>query len=156
VRGEGARLDMRTSGKRIGHKACAQGHQGSGVDTVGRSEGTARRASRVGAAVGVLSHRSDKVQSGEAQTGRERGRVREGRERGRGRCARTGEGTARRASRVGAAVGVLSHRSDKVQSGEAQTGRERGRGRRAQTRTDRPQHRGWQRQGQRRGAGDEP
>jgi hypothetical protein len=60
--------------------ACARGHQGSGVDTVGRSEGTAaRRASRVGAAVGVLSHRSGEVQSGEAQTGRERGRVREGR-----------------------------------------------------------------------------
>lgn len=53
-----------------GHLACAQGHQGSGVDTVGRSEGTTRGTSRVGAAVGVLSHRSGKVQSGEAQTGR--------------------------------------------------------------------------------------
>jgi hypothetical protein len=67
--------------ERIEHKACAQGHQGSGVDTVGRSEGTARSASRVGAAIGVLSHGSGKVQSGEAQMGRERGR---------GRCARTG------------------------------------------------------------------
>jgi hypothetical protein len=52
------------------HLACAQGHQGSGVDTMGRSEGTTRRTSRVGAAVGVLSHRSGKVQGGEAETGR--------------------------------------------------------------------------------------
>ena len=33
-----------------GHLACAQGHQGSGVDTVGRSEGATARTSRVGAA----------------------------------------------------------------------------------------------------------
>ena len=50
-----------------GHLACAQGHQGSGVDAMGGSEGTARGTSCVGAAVGVLSHRSGKVQSGETQ-----------------------------------------------------------------------------------------
>jgi hypothetical protein len=52
-----------------GHLACAQGHQGSGVDTMEGCEGMTGGASRVGAAVGVLSHRSGKVQSGEAQTG---------------------------------------------------------------------------------------
>ena len=53
-----------------GHLACAQGHQGSWVNTVGRSVGTTGRAGRVRAAVGVLGHGSGKVQRGEAQTGR--------------------------------------------------------------------------------------
>jgi hypothetical protein len=53
-----------------GHLACAQGHQRSGVNTVGRSVGTTGRAGRVRAAVGVLGHGSGKVRSGDAQTGR--------------------------------------------------------------------------------------
>jgi hypothetical protein len=53
-----------------GHLACAQGHQGSGVNTIRGSVGTTGGAGRVGAAVGVLGHRSGKVQSGETQTGR--------------------------------------------------------------------------------------
>ena len=48
-----------------GHLTCTQGHQGSGVDTMGRGEGTTRRTSHVrGSAVGLLSHRSGKVQVG--------------------------------------------------------------------------------------------
>jgi hypothetical protein len=100
VREEGARLDMRTSGKRIEHKACAQGHQGSGVDTVGRSEGTARRASRVGAAVGVLSHRSDKVGK-PRRGGREEEPGRGGeRERKRAACAARDGGVCRHRRQV--------------------------------------------------------
>jgi len=54
-----------------GHLACAQGHQGSWVNTVrGRGVGTTRRASSVRAAVGVLGHGSSKVKTREAQTGR--------------------------------------------------------------------------------------
>jgi len=47
----------------------AQGHQGSRVNTVGRSVGTTGGTGRVRAAVGVLSHRSGKVQTWEAETG---------------------------------------------------------------------------------------
>ena len=49
------------------HLACAQGHQGSGVNTVGRSVETTERAGRVRAAVGVLGHESGKVQGGESR-----------------------------------------------------------------------------------------
>ncbi|KAI0278137.1 hypothetical protein BGY98DRAFT_558186 [Russula aff. rugulosa BPL654] len=49
-----------------GHLACAQGHQGSWVDTIGRSEATTRRTSRVGAAevypaVGVARFKLSRV-----------------------------------------------------------------------------------------------
>jgi hypothetical protein len=47
-----------------GHLACAQGHQRSGVNTVGRSVGMTGRAGRVRAAVGVLGHGSGKFKVG--------------------------------------------------------------------------------------------
>ena len=43
---------------------AVKGHQGSEVNTVGRSVGMTRRFGRVQAAVGVLGYGSDKVQSG--------------------------------------------------------------------------------------------
>jgi hypothetical protein len=46
----------------------AQGHQGSRVNTVGRSVGTTGGAGRVRAAIGILSHGSGKVQTWESET----------------------------------------------------------------------------------------
>jgi hypothetical protein len=74
-RGEAWRVGTRAAtgaagGAVGGHLACAQGHQRSGINTVGRSVGTTGRAGRVRAAVGVLGHGSGKVRSGDAQTGR--------------------------------------------------------------------------------------
>ena len=43
---------------------AVKGHQGSEVNTVGRSVGMTRRSGRVQAAVGVLGYGSDEVQSG--------------------------------------------------------------------------------------------
>ena len=51
-----------------GHLAGAQGHQGSRIHAVGGSVGTTRGAGGVRAAIGVLSDRSGKVQTWEAQT----------------------------------------------------------------------------------------
>jgi hypothetical protein len=71
VRRVGTRAATGAAGGAVGgHLARAQGHQGSGVNTVGRCVGTTGRAGRVRAAVGVLGHGSGKVQRGEAQTGR--------------------------------------------------------------------------------------
>jgi hypothetical protein len=56
---------------RKGSLARAQGHQGSGIDTVRGCIGTTGGAGRVrGTAIGVLSHGSSKVQGGEAQARR--------------------------------------------------------------------------------------
>ena len=72
-RGEVGRVGARTAasatrGTVRRHFAGAQGHQGSGIDTVRGSVGTTGRAGRVrGTAIGVLSHGSSKVQGGEAQ-----------------------------------------------------------------------------------------
>jgi hypothetical protein len=59
-----------TRGAVRGYLAGAQGHQGSRVNAVRRAVGTTGGASRIRAAVGVLGHRSGKVQTWEAQTGR--------------------------------------------------------------------------------------
>ena len=75
-RGEARRVGTRTATVGVArsavgcHLACTQGHPGSGVETMGRSEGATGRASYVGAAIGVLSHRSSKVQHREAGMGR--------------------------------------------------------------------------------------